>query len=776
MASDWEEVKRLAADFQLSQTVATLQRLSERNCIEIVKKLVNLNLLDVIYTADGKEYITPDHLMREIQDELIVSNGRITFVDLANNLNVDYSHIDVKAKEVARSSSGYISFVNEELISRDYKEQLAVEINEKLQKKGVLDVSELAKNYSLPTDFIHQIIVSHLGSTIDGVQDVNNQSTFFTRNYIDQYKAKITGVLSAITRPLVVSQIVSRYRFPERIFNSVLDDLLKTGRINGQLTTGLNRTFIPSIYSSTQKEWIESFYKHNGCLEYDALARIGISEPKALKKRQGFEDLIFLSTCCVGTSIILQLEGAVDDCLADKSWMNLTDVLPSILNDDDLKILIDEYKSRNESEANKFTLLNNTLIVSNEFASSCLEPLSDLMREKAEKDLKDGVLFKIFVAANQAFKDKAAAGDSKSSAAIRKDERKRRSGATKTFSTQGREVKTKAVKKKYRANQKGAGDESGSEDESSNDPGLSIDLTSLISVLKTKIDPSGEHDAETVETISDFLIEPLRAAYLEIARQLFNESMNKETSSIKKTVTDVQNTINNLHGNILIYEKGLKTLDDELRISLSKYLLKSLCSELVDNILFLVDEERQRSGQPMGTSNEGRQKIINKLDSKLRENFNKLVATLNDSSLDNFFTELDNTLEACDIMIKKVDKKREAIMISELRQNLIVTLNETDSLDYPLILHLCVLLIFGSAKQIMVHASGKFVPQLLTALKSSLPLETHQLFRECEDLIVRRLKAQKDDTSQEEKEEIENRLKDLLPKVKEIALNYKPSK
>lgn len=55
-------------------------RLSERNCIEIINKLVELNLLEVIYTTDGKEYITPQYLIKEIKDELYVSGGRFVLM------------------------------------------------------------------------------------------------------------------------------------------------------------------------------------------------------------------------------------------------------------------------------------------------------------------------------------------------------------------------------------------------------------------------------------------------------------------------------------------------------------------------------------------------------------------------------------------------------------------------------------------------------------------------------------------------------------------------
>lgn len=74
--ADWEEIKRLAADFQRAQLSSTAHKLSERNCVEIVQKLIGLGLVEVIYTTDGKEYLTPQQLEREIKDELFVHGGK----------------------------------------------------------------------------------------------------------------------------------------------------------------------------------------------------------------------------------------------------------------------------------------------------------------------------------------------------------------------------------------------------------------------------------------------------------------------------------------------------------------------------------------------------------------------------------------------------------------------------------------------------------------------------------------------------------------------------
>lgn len=52
-------------------------RLTERNCVEVVTKLIELKLLEVIFTNDGKEYLTPQQLVKEIKDELYVHGGKL---------------------------------------------------------------------------------------------------------------------------------------------------------------------------------------------------------------------------------------------------------------------------------------------------------------------------------------------------------------------------------------------------------------------------------------------------------------------------------------------------------------------------------------------------------------------------------------------------------------------------------------------------------------------------------------------------------------------------
>lgn len=63
--------------FSLPAIFVLFYRLSERNVIEIVAKLVEQKLIEVIHTLDGKEYLTYQELAKEIQDELFVHGGKV---------------------------------------------------------------------------------------------------------------------------------------------------------------------------------------------------------------------------------------------------------------------------------------------------------------------------------------------------------------------------------------------------------------------------------------------------------------------------------------------------------------------------------------------------------------------------------------------------------------------------------------------------------------------------------------------------------------------------
>lgn len=92
--------------------------------------LIEKGLLEVIFTIDGKEYLTPDQLRREIEDELYVNGGRVNLVELSKILNVDLQKIFPVAEKFAADEPD-VSLILGELIlfAKFYEIEVTFHIN-----------------------------------------------------------------------------------------------------------------------------------------------------------------------------------------------------------------------------------------------------------------------------------------------------------------------------------------------------------------------------------------------------------------------------------------------------------------------------------------------------------------------------------------------------------------------------------------------------------------------------------------------------------------------
>ena len=59
---DWAEIEALQAQLAAACNENVAARLSERNCVELIMKLKELNMIDLVHTTNGKQYLTPDRL------------------------------------------------------------------------------------------------------------------------------------------------------------------------------------------------------------------------------------------------------------------------------------------------------------------------------------------------------------------------------------------------------------------------------------------------------------------------------------------------------------------------------------------------------------------------------------------------------------------------------------------------------------------------------------------------------------------------------------------
>uniref|UniRef100_A0A2K5XD46 E3 UFM1-protein ligase 1 n=2 Tax=Mandrillus leucophaeus TaxID=9568 RepID=A0A2K5XD46_MANLE len=763
-------------------------RLSERNCIEIVNKLIVQKQLEVVHTLDGKEYITPAQISKEMRDELHVRGGRVNIVDLQQVINVDLIHIENRIGDIIKSEK-HVQLVLGQLIDENYLDRLAEEVNDKLQESGQVTISELCKTYDLPGNFLTQALTQRLGRIISGHIDLDNRGVIFTEAFVARHKARIRGLFSAITRPTAVNSLISKYGFQEQLLYSVLEELVNSGRLRGTVVGGRQdkAVFVPDIYSRTQSTWVDSFFRQNGYLEFDALSRLGIPDAVSyIKKRYKTTQLLFLKAACVGQGLVDQVEASVEEAISSGTWVDIAPLLPTSLSVEDAAILLQQVMRAFSKQASA-VVFSDTVVVSEKFINDCTELFRELMHQKAEKEMKNNPVHLI---TEEDLKQISTLESVSTSKKDKKDER-RRKATEGSGSVRGggggnaREYKIKKVKKKGRKDDD-SDDETQSSHTGKKKPEISFMFQDEIEdFLRKHIQDAPE---EFISELAEYLIKPLNKTYLEVVRSVFMSSTTSASGTgRKRTIKDLQEEVSNLYNNIRLFEKGMKFFADDTQAALTKHLLKSVCTDITNLIFnFLASDLMMAVDDPAAITSEIRKKILSKLSEETKVALTKLHNSLNEKSIEDFISCLDSAAEACDIMVKRGDKKRERQILFQHRQALAEQLKVTE--DPALILHLTSVLLFQFSTHTMLHAPGRCVPQIIAFLNSKIPEDQHALLVKYQGLVVKQLVSQNKKTGQgdcplsnelgKEQEDVANtrkELQELSSSIKDLVLKSRKS-
>ncbi|XP_039638578.1 E3 UFM1-protein ligase 1 [Perca fluviatilis] len=748
MAADWEEIRRLAADFQRAQFADTVQRLSERNCIEIIAKLVQDKKLDVVHTLDGKEYITPAQISREIRDELYVHGGRINIVDLQQILNVDWVHVENRASDIAKSDKG-VQLVLGQLINDTYLDRLAEEVNDKLQEAGLISIAELCKIYDLPGDFLSES--GNMGASKQLSDDLKTKTV--------QHHGLGEGYRKLSQRfKLSVSTV--------RII------------VRNWKTRGID----------AKKDWVD-LSPANGYLEFDALVRLGIPDPSSyIKKRFKSNKLLFLRAACVGQALVDQVEASIEEAVNSATWTDIQPILPSCLSLEDIGMLISQ-AMRNTNVQSSARVLGDTVVVSEKFLSNCLSLFDEAMQQKAQKEVKNNPVFLI---TEDDLKQASMLTESSATSKKEKREAERRKKATEGSGSvksggggNAREIRIRKTKKKGRKDED-SDEETGpsQQNRSKQTAAPFMAQEEIVAVLEDRVSDCPE---EILSELAEHLVRPLNNAYQEVLRTVFMSSTcSPSRANKKKSMKDLQEEISSLYNNIRLFEKGCKFFSDDTQVHIAKHILKTLCSD-VTNILvnFLAADLMMSVENPSTITNEVRVKILGKLSEETKGPLMKLHNCLNGKTIEDFLTNIEICAEVCGFMLKKADKKKERQALFVHRQALSEQLKETE--DPALVLHLASVLLFQGSTHSMLHAPGRCVPQIIGTLTGRIPAEQQQLLSAYQSLVVKQLVSQSQSRKQEEAageaegeaeqddeaRSVRTQLAALTPQVKDLILSQK---
>lgn len=692
--------------------------------------LLEKGLIEVIYTNDGKEYLTQDHLEKEVNDELYVAGGRINLVELSRILNVDLQKV-TNAGERIVADNPTIRLILGQLIDEAYIQRIASEINEKLAQAGELNVADLTVQYDLPSDFLlRDVMEKYLGKLIFGRQDASNPRIFFTQSYVQRCRAKIRGALAGITMPTGVSAILAQAGIKERIFFTLVKDV----NLSGTLTSrSIDALYIPHIYSKSQSDYVQSFFRQNGYLEF-SLPGLGVADPKSFLQTQLVgESYKQLSTCIVAQRIIDQVASALEDCIASNSYLDISTITPSAFTESDLDQLIALTLTPTMRKAT--TRFGATIFTAN-YLDELIKPSYELIKERAKEAVESGryqqYVIEKQLAAHKS-QDKDDVGDAKTDK--REERRKKAAGGSAGGGAQGRETKTKSTKKHGRNQRRNDSESEGEEEEKSvsSKSGKKVKELELIQVndikklIKKPLEEEGLEDLAS--DIAAQYFPTLSKTALTLAQELFETSAQNKNQNRRQTHTALQDKLNALVTDIRLYEKGLKLLPPDMQTQLTKYLLKSFGNDVCNEITAYVAAECNLNCPAPATALtvEQRNKIANDCEKEYKASLQALNKAANGTSIEEFVTAAETALQACSMILRKVDKKKDRTLIMCHKHELLERLEKET--DPPLVLHLTALVVFTVAHQAILHASGRHVSGVLTFLNGSLSSEQNKMLQ-----------------------------------------------
>lgn len=735
MAS-WEEIKKLAADLHRIQLGESAKKLSERNCIEIITNLIEKALIDVVFSTDGKEYITREYLRTQIINETLASNGRISLSDLQQILNVHYQNVENEARFIAETRHEY-SLILGQLISRDYFDNIYREIDEKLKETGRLTLSEVTKLYDLPTDNLVPAILSQLNKKIHASLDQIDSSVLYTDSYVQLQKTMIRGALNALTKPTQINRLVNELKLEPGLFFSSYECLQSSNEIRGSLSGGkiMDRAvFIPDIFVESTESYIRNFFYQNGFLELSMLKKLPSLETNTtLRKLFGdeFKSMLELKTMFISAENFDHIEQAVLDDLKRNEWINIKTAVHIPLNESDIDVIGDLIQKKHGRDWHRCN--EERIFYNDRLKDKFLREAEQLCSEKASKVSPD-ILKQL-----------------RSGTPVSTPLNKSNQPETTPEKSDGKRGKTggAAATKAKKGRQNGPSLHDDSQPQSSIFEFMPVEKLGKLFLEKFATE---NYPVPLVEEICGRIIGHLNAKYREHLESIY---LTSESSSFKKNHSDFSEKFRTLFQNVCLFDSGASIFNDLMAEQLRMHLLRTLCTDMVN----LAVGYYGHAPNVAQLTPKVRDSTIESMPDIGKEAFQKLNASLNAKDLNAFFDAVEEITapKICSLNVKNPDKKTRNELQMRYKNELMSQLSDCKEDCSSGLLIVCILLILNY-HDAMVHASGKFVPQMVTFLQEKIPGTLFDLLSENQRLVVMSMKN-KDD--QQLKEKVSSRFNEI---------------
>ena len=276
---------------------------------------------------------------------------------------------------------------------------------------------------------------------------------------------------------------------------------------------------------------------------------------------------------------------------------------------------------------------------------------------------------------------------------------------------------------------------------------------------------------ELNEELASFIQPTLNKSYEESLNSLYQTKMTSSMQSKRRNFQDFQDKIIAMVETIRLFEKGVECFDDEkVKGNFQKYLLKTLGHELVNECVLYACQENEVSSDKQEIDVDQRNKLIGQLPKDVAQPLASLSKKCLEDAQDFLGSLEENISSSVNVTLRKSDRKKDRQTVFNHRQKL---MQEVESCQDPaMTLHLVSLVLFQFQTGCMLHASGKFVPNVIAKVCENLDEDSKNILTTYQNLVVSLMGTKDPD----EKGAIQKELEMSLRAVKDVVLNPKKEK
>ncbi|KAG0228418.1 E3 UFM1-protein ligase 1 [Actinomortierella wolfii] len=750
------------------------ERITEAACDDLVQSLVRLGFIpQVIPSLDGKEYWTSEKLGQTIVSRLTKLGGRVSLLDLPRTLNIESSSVQEVIQDLLRSQPGKFIQVQDDLLEIEYLAKMTAEMSLELEQRGFLTTVEQSKNYNLGLDFMRQFLKDRVGNQIHGVWDTIDQGFVYAEWYKTQQRKALLKLLGDVKEPTALATLRAKRVVHDQFFFGLCDALAKEagdifpGAIKGLHDQG---TFVPRQFVRHQASSIETFFEQNGFIAYENVVKHGINDPKSYIRKLR-PNALLLETHAVHESVWSIVDASVEHAITSVSWV-------------DIKHQNSDVVTGFEGVGSPYDtfILHDRIVLTSGQIQKCLLKMDPLLENRL-KTLKSWRLSfgSMGLILDNHVEDTVGLGGDGRGTETSTDERRKQ--ILQVISQKGRKDRIKVVSpSSSKSKGKGSGsDLRNSRDGPSNQKKCLEEFLTLADIVAELETQEPDFEPMLTDAIARVLHRPLLSQLKERNRQLIIDQVEEQADdglseknvggvTIVKQASQLLDYINQTQDKIFAYADGIKLFEDSsVMNSLSKYLLQSICSELLSlYILFAsfsslsldqisdslqgrllqqywksVTQATKSNGehaaeqqQPFTIEGNDLVALEDGLQPSQAEVVKKWRKSISGSCKWKSLDELCKTLQSRPTtefekermehgatILSPAARKQETL--KRYLNNLRITLVDVDmTTSKALLVHIVTLIVFQAWTGDMLHASGKYVPKILKQLHNTVAATT----------------------------------------------------